>query len=115
MKSSTSSGQVKVRYTEDKGTEKIVAERPELPPDVANGLLFTLVKDIEPSVPQTIVSMMATTPKPQLVKLAIIPHGFLARLIGKQPPDTHTHGFSAPMLHHRLHRRMCTNADQSCH
>jgi hypothetical protein len=111
-----STGQVKVRYTEDKGKEKIVAQQLELPPDVANGLLFTLVKDIKPSVPQTIVSMVATTPKPQLVKLAIIPHGeepftigsfrhkamhyvvkveiggitgFLARLMGKQPPDTH--------------------------
>ena len=70
-----STGQVKVRYTEDKGNEKIVAQRLELPLDVANGLLFTLVKDIKPSVPQTIVSMVAATPKPQLVKLAIIPRG----------------------------------------
>ena len=105
-----------MRYTEDKGKEKFIAERLELPPDVANGLLSTLVKDIKPSVPQTTVSMLATTPKPRLVKLAILPHGeepftigsfrhkalhyvvkveiggvtgFLARLMGKQPPDTH--------------------------
>ena len=111
-----STGQVKVRYTEEKGQEKVVAERIELPPDVANGLLFTLVKHIKPSVPQTTVSMVATTPKPRLVKLAILPHGeeaftigsfrhkamhyvvkveiggvtgFLARLMGKQPPDMH--------------------------
>ena len=111
-----STGDVKVRYTEEKGQEKIVAQRLELPPDVANGLLFTLMKDVKPTVPQTTVSMVATTPKPLLVKLVILPHGeepftigsfrhkamhyivkvqiggvtgFLARLMGKQPPDTH--------------------------
>src|SRR6266568_7332049 len=111
-----STGQVKVRYTEDKGKEKVVAQRLELPPDVVNGLLFTLMKDLRPSVPRTTVSMVAITPKPLLVKLAITPHGeepftigsfrhkamhyvvkveiggltgFLARLMGKQPPDTH--------------------------
>ena len=110
-----STGQVKVHYTEQ-GKEKIVAQRLELPPDVANGLLFTLVKDIKPSVPQTTVSLVAATPKPRLVKLAILPQGeepftigsfhhkamhyvvkveiggvtgFLARLMGKQPADTH--------------------------
>src|SRR5712691_5615186 len=111
-----STGHVKVRYTEDKGKEKVVAQRLELPADIANGLLFTLVKDVKPSVPRTTVSMVATTPKPRLVKLAILPHGeepftigsfrhkamhyvvkveiggaagFLARLMGKQPPDMH--------------------------
>jgi len=111
-----STGEVKVRYTEDRGKEKVVAQRLELPPDVANGLLFTLMKDVKPSVPRTTVSMVATTPKPRLVKLAILPEGeepftigsfrhkamhyvvkveiggaagFLARLMGKQPPDTH--------------------------
>src|SRR2546430_4699420 len=44
-----STGQVKVRYTEE-GKEKIVAQRLELPPDAANGLLFTLVKDLNPKV-----------------------------------------------------------------
>jgi hypothetical protein len=111
-----STGQVKVRYTEGKGKEKVIAQRMKLPPDVANGLLFTLMKDVNPRSPRTTVSMVATTPKPRLVKLAILPHGeepftigsfrhkaihyvvkveiggaagFLARLMGKQPPDTH--------------------------
>src|SRR5947208_15813505 len=70
-----STGQVKVRYTKDKGKEKVIAQRMELPPDVANGLLFTLIKDVKPSVPRTTVSMVATTPKPRLVKLAILPQG----------------------------------------
>jgi hypothetical protein len=122
-----STGQVKVRYTQENGKEKVVAERLDLPPDVANGLLFTLMKDVKPSVPQTTVSIVATTPKPQLVKLAILPHGeepftigsfrhkamhyvvraqiggvtgFLAHLMGKQPPDMHVWvlGGDAPAL-----------------
>jgi hypothetical protein len=111
----TSTGQVKVRYT-NKSKEKVIAQRLKLPSDVANGMLFTLIKDINPNVPRTTVSMVATTPKPRLVKLAILPHGeepftigsfrhkamhyvvkveiggaagFLARLMGKQPPDMH--------------------------
>ena len=111
-----STGQVKVRYTDAKGKEKVIAQRMELPPDVANGLLLTLMKDIKPSAPRTTVSMVAIAPKPRLVKLAILPQGeepftigrfhhkamhyvvkveiggvtgFLARLMGKQPADTH--------------------------
>src|SRR6266487_6430404 len=54
-------GQVKVRYNEAKGKERVIAQRMELPPDVANGLLLTLMKDIKPGVPRTTVSMVATT------------------------------------------------------
>src|SRR5207247_6721159 len=43
-----STGQVKVRYTDDRGKETVIAERMKLPPDVVNGLLFTLMKDINP-------------------------------------------------------------------
>ena len=111
-----SSGQVTVRYKDQEGGEKILKERRDLPPDIANGLLFTLVKHIQPNVPQTTVSMVATTPKPRLVKLEIVPEGekaiasgntkhetvryvvkvkiggvagLVAPLLGKQPPDTH--------------------------
>ena len=111
-----STGQVTVHYTDGDGKEKVLNQKLELPPDLANGLMFTLVKDIEPSAPQTTVSMLATTPKPRLVKLSIFPEGekplssgstghkamvyvvkvkiggiagLLARVTGKQPPDTH--------------------------
>jgi hypothetical protein len=111
-----STGQVKVRYADDKGNEKVIAQRLDLPPDVANGLLLTVLKDVKPDQPRTTVSMVATTPEPRLIKLAILPQGeepfkigsfshkamhyvvkaeiggvtgFLARLTGKQPPDTH--------------------------
>jgi hypothetical protein len=111
-----STGQVTVRYKDEDGKKKVVTQRLELPPDVANGLLFTLLKNIPPGAQRTTVSLVATTPKPRLVKLAILPQGeepfsigsyrhkashyvvkvqiggvagLLARLLGKQPPDTH--------------------------
>ncbi len=111
-----SSGRVTVRYTDDDGKEKVLNQRLDLPPDVANGLMFTLLKDIQPTVPRTTVSMVAATPKPRLVKLVILPQGqehfstgtiqhkakhyvvkveiggaagLLAHVMGKQPPDTH--------------------------
>jgi hypothetical protein len=111
-----SSGQVTVRYKDHDGKEKMLKERRDLPSDVANGLLFTLVKHIQPNVPQTTVSLVATTPKPRVVKLEILPEGekavtsgnikhetvryvvkvkiggvagLVAPLLGKQPPDTH--------------------------
>jgi hypothetical protein len=111
------SGQITVRYTDDDSKEKVLTEHLELPPDVANGLLFTLVKNVQPSVPKTTVSYVAVTPKPRLVNLEIIPQGrepfsigsythkavryvvkvkiggiagAMAHLVGKQPPDTQT-------------------------
>ena len=109
-------GQVTVRSTGDDGKEKVVTVRFDLPPDVVNGLVLTLLKNIRSDVPQTKVSMVAATPKPRLVKLAITPQGedlfsiggasrkathcvvkveiggaagLVAPLLGKQPPDTH--------------------------
>lgn len=46
-----------------------------MPPDVANGLVLTLLKNIRSDAPQTKVSMVAATPKLRLVKLAITPQG----------------------------------------
>jgi len=109
------SGEVTVRYTDDHNQEKVTSKRLELPPDVANGILFTLLKNVQPDVPKTTVSYVAATPKPRLVNLEITPQGqkpfsigsynhkallysvkvriggiagAIASLIGKQPPDT---------------------------
>jgi hypothetical protein len=87
-----------------------------MPPDVANGIVLTLLKNIRPDAPRTTVSMVAATPKPRLVKLVISPQGeepfstggfrrkamhyvvkveigglsgLVAPLLGKQPPDIH--------------------------
>jgi hypothetical protein len=111
-----SSGQITVRYKDQDGKEKVLKERRDLPPDLANGLLFTLVKHIQPDVPQTTVSIVAITPKPRVVKLEILPEGektiasgntkhgtvryvvkvkiggvagLVSPLLGKQPPDMH--------------------------
>lgn len=111
-----STGQVTVRYTDDDGKEKVASERLQLPPDVANGMILTLVKNVGPGEPRTTVSMVAATPKPRLVKLVIVPQGeeafsigaskrkathyvlkieiggvagVVAPLLGKQPPDIH--------------------------
>jgi hypothetical protein len=108
-------GQITVRTTEN-GKEKVKTQHIDLPPDVANGLVFTLVKNIEPNVPQTTVSMVAASSKARLVKLNISPQGeetfsiglisyaaqhfvvkveipgvagVVAPVVGKQPPDIH--------------------------
>jgi hypothetical protein len=109
-----SSGRVKALYTDDDGKEQLVDEHMDLPDDVANGLLFTLMRHIDPGASQTVVSQVAMTPKPRLVKLIITPNGeepfssgntryqavhyvvkvkiggiagWIAPLLGKQPPD----------------------------
>jgi hypothetical protein len=110
-----SSGQVTIRHSSQDGKEEVISERPKLPPDIANGIVLTLLKNIRPETPQTTVSMLAATPKPRMVKLKIFSQGeesfatgakrraehfvvradigglsgVLAQLLGKEPPDTH--------------------------
>ncbi len=116
MSLNASSGNVTIRYTDDDGKEKTISERLKLPADLANGIVTTLMSDIDPKAPKTTISMLVSTPKPRLVKLEISPldedsfsiagfatkamryavkvniggiSGVIAPLIGKQPPDTH--------------------------
>jgi hypothetical protein len=70
-----STGRVTVRSTDDDGKERIVRHRLELPPDVSNGLILTLLKNIKPTAQQTTLSIVAATSKPKLVKLVIVPQG----------------------------------------
>src|ERR1700694_5769099 len=70
-----STGQVTVRSTDDDGKDKVVTEHLDLPLDVANGLVLTLLKNVRSDAQQMTVSMVAATPKPRLVKLAISPQG----------------------------------------
>jgi len=115
MSIDSSTGQVIVRSTDD-DKEKITTDRLDLPLDVANGLVLTLLKNIRSDAPQTKVSMVVATPKPRLVKLEITSQGeepfsvggssrkathyvvkvkiggaagLVAPLLGKQPPDIH--------------------------
>jgi len=105
-----------VKYTNDQGDEKVEDERMELPDDLANGIILTLLKNVAPGAAAPRLSMVAATPKPRLVKLDITAAGsdpfsigssrrrarhyvvkidiggfagLVAPLVGKQPPDSH--------------------------
>jgi hypothetical protein len=110
------SGRVTVRYSDEDGKEKKIEEQMKLPPDVANGMILALLKNISPHTPKTTVSMVAMTPTPRLVELEFTPHGYepfstatsarkamhyvvkvhvpgavgaVASLLGKTPSDSH--------------------------
>jgi hypothetical protein len=123
----TAKSQVRVRSSEDeekgegkddKGQKKVTdkVEHVDLSPDVSNGLVLILLKNIRPEATETKVSMVAATPKPRVVKLAITAQGedhfliagsrrkatqyvvkveipgaagVVADVLGKKPPDTH--------------------------
>ena len=107
-------GQVTVRFR-DNGQEKVETDRLELPPDLANGIVLSVLKNIRPDTTETKLSYVAATPKPRLVKLSIVPQGeeaffiagsrrkatrfvvkvelggvagIIAPLLGKQPANT---------------------------
>jgi len=109
-------GQVTIRYTDQDGKEVVSHEHPELPADLANGMTMVLLKNISPTTPKTIVSMLGFTPEPKLVQLEISPAGeetfsiagawrkaihyvakvhvpgltgVVASVFGKIPPDSH--------------------------
>ena len=108
-------GLVTVRYTDDDGDEHVETERLELPADLANGLVPVLLKNGKPESPPP-MHFIAATPKPRLVRLEATAAGeapfevagdtrravhyvvtveiggltgVVAKLVGKQPPDTH--------------------------
>jgi hypothetical protein len=91
-------------------------EHMDIPPDLSNGLLFDLIKNLQSHAPEVKVSYLAASSKPRMVKLAITMEkegqftvagrrikaaewdvkaelggltGIVAPMIGKQPPDTH--------------------------
>jgi hypothetical protein len=110
----SSTGQVTVRFMDDSGHEKVEMDHLDLPPDLANGVVLNILKNIRPETRETKMSYVAATPKPRLVKLSIIPQGeetfwvagsgvkavrftikaelggitgLIAPLLGKQPAD----------------------------
>jgi len=109
-------GQVTVRYQDEHGQQKTETEHLELPSDLANGLIITLLKNVRPNALPPSVSFIAATPKPRLVKLNLAAGdpgsfsvggsprrathyvlkadiggvaGLLAPVLGKEPPDAH--------------------------
>jgi hypothetical protein len=116
MTVTASTGQVTVRYTDDDGKEKVENAHLKLPPDLANGLVPTLLKNLQPGATQAEFSMLVAAPKPRVVKLVITAGGtepfslvgsgreaihyvvkvdiggiagVVAPILGKQPPDSH--------------------------
>jgi hypothetical protein len=108
-------GVVTVRYSDEDGKDRVETEELELPPDLANGLVPVLLKNGNPAAPPS-MHFVAATPKPRVVRLEASAvgeapfvvagdarkavhyvlkveigglTGFFAKLIGKQPPDTH--------------------------
>ena len=107
------SGQVTVKYQED-GKEKTEAQRLDISPDIANGLLLTVLKNLPSKLNQAKFDFVAATPKPRLVHLNVARQdeasfsiagtghkaarfqikveiggvsGAIAPLVGKQPTD----------------------------
>ncbi len=108
-------GQVEVRSQDDKGHDKVIKQHMDLPTNLANGILFTLLENLQLGRPTNTLSLLATTPKPRVVRLKITPTGTkdpfwigdsryeaahyvlkidiggiagkVAPLVGKQPPD----------------------------
>jgi hypothetical protein len=112
----TATSQVTVRSVDKDGKEEVKTEHMDMPADLANGMISTLLINLPRDSSQTKFSMLVATPKPRIVKLAISPDGddalsiqgsrlearrylvkvelggvsgVVAPLVGKQPPDTH--------------------------
>jgi len=109
-------GQVEVRSQDEKGHDKVIKQHMNLPSDLANGILFTMLENLQPGSAKTTVSLLVTTPKPRIVRVNISPSGTkdpfwignskyeamryvlkidiggiagkVAPLVGKQPPDS---------------------------
>jgi hypothetical protein len=77
----TKTGEFKAR-TFDKGKESLVSKKIKIPRDLANGIIYVVVKNIDPQVPSTTVSMLVGTPKPRIVKLDITPQGEQSFTVG---------------------------------
>jgi hypothetical protein len=107
-------GQVTSRSTGKDGKEEVKNDPLSFPPDLANGMVLSIAKNILPDTLETKASMLVVTPKLRLVKLAISPRGeepfslpgsarkamryeikielggvvgLVAPLVGKQPPN----------------------------
>jgi hypothetical protein len=108
------SGEVTVHSVE-RGKEKVYREHIDLPPNLVNGIVPIVLKNVDERS-QTTLSMIVATPKPLLVTLIVRPgpempfsfagtrrnarefvlhvelggaKGVFASLLGKRPPDSH--------------------------
>jgi len=109
-------GQVTVRYKDERGAAQSATDHFSTPPDLANGIVPKLLMNARPEAMPKSFSLMAATPKPRMVKLLVTPAGqerftiggspreathyvlkveiggvagVLAPIVGKQPPESH--------------------------
>ena len=109
-------GTITVRSRKQDKDEELATERVTLPPDLSNGLLFTVLKNVRPDSVKLESHFVAFTPKPRIVRLEVsasgqdafsvgdasfkathfVVHpelggltGLVAPLVGKEPPDLH--------------------------
>jgi hypothetical protein len=75
MRIDRSTGHVVVRYKNEHGEEKVEDEQMDLPPDLANGLMITLLKNVRRDALPPSVSLVVATPKPRLVKVTMAAAG----------------------------------------
>ncbi len=98
-----------------KGKEEMKTEHVDVPPDLANGITFPVLKNVPPKAQETTVSYLVVLAKPRVIKLSIRPEGtdnfsivgrkydatrlgihaelggvtgVVAPMVGKQPPET---------------------------
>jgi len=108
------SGAVTVTSTGKDGKDEIKSDHLKLPPDLANGMVSSIVENIGPGASETRIPVLVTTPSPRLVTLSIASRGeepfslagasrkaihyevkielggvagIVAPMIGKQPPN----------------------------
>ena len=107
-------GIVTTRTTGSDGKDQLSTEHMKLPPDLYNGLVTPIVKNIVPDAGETNIAMIVSTPKPRIVRLHIFAQspvsfdlagvarqahayeikidiggiaGVIAPILGKQPPN----------------------------
>jgi hypothetical protein len=110
------SGAVTVTSTGKDGKEEVKTDHLKLPPDLANGMVSSIIENINPGDGETKIPVLVTTPSPRIVTLSIASRGevpftlagasrkaihyeikiilggvagVVAPLIGKQPQNIH--------------------------
>ena len=81
LERATGKYRVKTRAHED-GREETLEGTLELPPDVYNGMILTVVKDLPKGARET-VHYVAFTPEPRLIQLEMVPAGEQEVLVGE--------------------------------
>jgi len=107
-------GKYRVKVKEKDGREKVLNGKLDLPPDVYNGMVPTVTKNLPTGAKET-VHIVAFTPGPKVIELEMVPSGadklvigdleksaahyvlkpklgvlkLPAKLLGRMPPDNH--------------------------